>query len=210
MKLVCFSNNTAGGLLCDLLNNKYNLTEGYKTGGKEHSILKISDTAGIELNIDIPKWESQVALYINNPIWAGTHQHPSVIPDLSKFEKVIAVTTTSRASKLYRWLRYYYGWYKSSHPDFIEDNSIESIDKIRELAKNIFVPFVPHKLCTNIEFSDIVNGSFVKDNNLNIDYFNQWQRNNPWLYNFNSYHWAINRFDEAEFELINDLPFKYI
>ena len=42
--------------------------------------------------------------------------------------------------------------------------------------------FVPHNDCVNIEFSDIVDGTFVKNFNLNIDYFNSWKEHNNFLY----------------------------
>lgn len=209
MKLVCFSNNTAGGLVCDLLNNVQNLTENYNTNGHEHSVFKISDTPAIELTIDINKWNFQIKNYKNKNTWFGTHQHPSIIPNLIEFEKVLVITTTQRCSKLYRWLRYYYGWYKLAHPDWLENNTLESIDKIRELAKNMFISFTPHENCINIEFSTIVNGGFVNEYDLNLEYFKQWQNKNPWLYNFHSYSWAIDRFNEAEYEINNGIPFKY-
>ena len=39
-----------------------------------------------------------------------------------------------------------------------------------------------HSLCQNVEFEDIVNGNFVRDNNLNIEVFNYWKSINPFLY----------------------------
>jgi hypothetical protein len=40
----------------------------------------------------------------------------------------------------------------------------------------------PHPLCQNVEFEDIVNGNFVRDNNLNIEVFNYWKSINSFLY----------------------------
>lgn len=40
----------------------------------------------------------------------------------------------------------------------------------------------PHPLCQNVEFEDIVNGTFVRDNNLNIEVFNYWKSINSFLY----------------------------
>ena len=40
----------------------------------------------------------------------------------------------------------------------------------------------PHSLCQNVEFEDIVNGNFVRDNNLNIEVFNYWKSINSFLY----------------------------
>ena len=209
MKLVCFSNNTGGGLICDLLNNTHNLTENYNTNGRHHNAFKIGDTPSIELTINVDKWNNRIEKYNNQNAWLGTHQHPSVIPNLKEFEKVLVITTTHRHSKLYRWLRYYYGWYKLAHPDWSENNTLESIDKIRELAKNVFIPFAPYENCINIEFSKIVTGSFIKEYDLNLEYFKQWQDKNPWLYNVDRYCWAVNRFNEAEYEINNGVPFNY-
>ena len=39
-----------------------------------------------------------------------------------------------------------------------------------------------HPLCQNVEFEDIVNGNFVRDNNLNIEVFNYWKSINSFLY----------------------------
>lgn len=55
MNLVCFSNNTAGGLVCDLLNNKQSMSDGYKIRSKEHNTFKIDDTPSIQLTTDVKK-----------------------------------------------------------------------------------------------------------------------------------------------------------
>lgn len=141
--------------------------------------------------------------------WLGTHAHPSCIPDLSLFEKVIAITTMTRKSKIYRWLRYYHGFFKSINLEWQETDSLEQIDKIRELAKNVFEEFTPHSLCLNIEFEDIVEGKFVQDFGLNLEYFCQWQNRNKWLYNYQQYDWAMQRFNEAEYEVTTGEPFRY-
>jgi hypothetical protein len=55
-------------------------------------------------------------------------------------------------------------------------------DYLRSLqirANNIWRP---HPLCQNVEFEDIVNGNFVRDNNLNIEVFNYWKSINSFLY----------------------------
>ena len=66
MKLVCFSNNTGGGLVCDLLNNTHNLTENYNTNGRHHNAFKISDTPNIELTINVDKWNNRIEKYNNH------------------------------------------------------------------------------------------------------------------------------------------------
>jgi hypothetical protein len=210
MKLVCFSNNTAGGLVCDLLNRKTSDFFGYKTSNLEHSVFKIGDTSTIQTQIDLSIWQARIECYKNQPKWFGTHAHPSCIPDLSLFDDVISITTVTRKSKLYRWLRYYHGWFKNAHPDWYESQALEKIDKVRELAKNVFEAFLPHDNCKNIEFEDIVEGKFVKDFNLDVEYFSTWKNNNSWLYDFKDNDWTVQRFYEAECEIATSIPFKYI
>lgn len=210
MKLVCFANNTGGGLLCDLLNQTRSRFEGYKTSSSEHSMLKITDTPWIEKKFDQESWNQTVNYIVLKDKWFGTHYHPSIIPKLDQFESVIAITTETRQSKLYRWMRYYYGWFKSVHPEFVESDDIESIDKIRCLAKNVFMPFEAHPKCINYEFSKLVDASLIYDLQLDSEYFIQWQQRNPWLYDFNTFNWAVQRFNEAEYELSTNTSFKYI
>lgn len=207
MNLVCFSNNTAGGLVCDLLNDKLPIIDNYKTTNKEHNIFKLTDSPTVMNEII---WNNLVFRYKNSDLWYGTHCHPSCIK-LEDFESVICVTTLTEKSKIYRWLRYYHGWFKSECLDWREDSTLEKIDKIRELSKNVFVEFKPYPNCKNIEFEDIVNGKFVEDNNLNQEYFEQWKQNNPWLYEENiEKSWCVQRFFEAKWELETNQPFRYI
>lgn len=214
MKLVCFSNNTGGGLLCDLLNNKKSRFDQHKVINAEHKFFHISDTATVERNFNQKKWNDIFfKLSIDSSLkdtWAGTHYHPSIIPNLSDFSSVIAITTESRQSKLYRWLRYYYGWFHSANPNFVENNSLESIDKIRCLAKNIFEPFESDPQCDNYEFSSLVDGSLIEKLKLDKNVFAQWKTRNPWLYDITKYQWGVERFNEAEYELTSNESFKYI
>jgi hypothetical protein len=209
MKLVCFSNNTAGGLVCDLLNHQQSLFDGYKVDNAEHSLFKLGDTPTVQWHLNHTAWAQLVNKHKNQDKWMGTHAHPTAIPDLSVFQSVIAITTTTRLSKLYRWLRYYHGWFLSETPDWKETGELHQIDKIRELSKNVFEEFTPHPGCINVEFEDIVSGAFVEDNHLNRDHFSAWQSANPWLY-CTKKSWAECRFDEAEWELQNNSHYKYI
>lgn len=211
MNLVCFSNNTGGGILCDLLNNKTPSMDGYKCTGAEHSLLKITDSPTISRTVDEPSWNrrlTQLLSRTNQNRWIGTHYHPSAI-SLEPFETVIAITTESRESKLYRWLRYYNGWFKIAESNWQETSNLDQIDKVRCLAKNVFETFESHPQCTNVEFADIVSGEFIYKNNLNKEHFAVWQQHNPWLYSdINT--WAVDRFNEAEYEIINQTSFKYL
>ena len=209
MNLVCFSNNTAGGLVCDLFTGDAVKMDGYKTTGIDHSLFKVLDSPTVQRKMHPVAWEHKVKEFSNSDRWMGTHYHPSIIPNLGNFDKVIAITTTTRTSKLYRWLRYYHGWFKNHNLTWEENDNLLNIDKIRELAKNVFDTFEPHPACENVEFEDIVNGNFIVKNNLNIDHFIIWKTANPWLYSTEET-WAVKRFNEAEWELENKKPYKYI
>ena len=208
MNLVCFSNNTAGGLVCDLLNNSTSEFDGYKTTGSAHNAFKISDTSTVQWSVDVEQWRKLVERFKNSDMWMGTHLHPSGIPDIKVFDKVLAITTETRESKLYRWLRYYHGWWCKANPQWQESDNLSAKDQIRELAKNVFVEFTAYPGCWNVEFSDIVNGRFIKENSLNQHYFYNWKSSNSFL-NYTSDSWAYLRFYEAEWELINGSPYHY-
>lgn len=208
MKLICFSNNTAGGLLCDLLNNRTSDMTGYRTEGPHHSAFKVGDAPGVQWSVDTEIWNSRIIQNQNFDCWLGTHAHPSAIPDIQVFDKVIAITTMSRSSKLYRWLRYYHGWWKSHNPQWRETNDLVDIDQMREMAKNVFVEFTPHPNCWNIEFCDIVDGIFVEQQGLNLEYFHKWKSSNQFL-NYDTKEWAYLRFCEAEWEILHKKPYKY-
>lgn len=102
----------------------------------------------------------------------------------------------------------YHGWVASTTPGWVEHDSLAAIDRIRCLAKNMFIEFAPHSACTNLEFSDIVSGKFVADRGLSVVNFNKWKDANPWLYLTEST-WATKRFDEAEWELQNNSSYQY-
>ena len=209
MNLICFSNNTAGGLLCDLLNGNRVQLEDYKTIGHAHSLMKIGDSPDIQTSIDHNEWNKRIGLYKNYTFWAGTHCHPIGIPDLSVFDQIICITTEHRQSKLLRWLRYFQGWYKHTHPDFQENDSLETIDKIRELCKNVMISYNAHPTCINVEFYKIVNGDFVRELGLNEKEFKKWQDKNHFLYTHSVNDWAVKRFNEAEYEVVNQTSFRY-
>jgi len=210
MKLVCFSNNTGGGLICDLLNHKHTWSDSYKISNIEHNVFKQTDTPTISTKIsDLDMWNKVSKKYKNSNQWYGTHVHPSAIPNLNDFEEVLIITTTSRNSKLYRWLRYYYGWFYSVEPNWIEDDNLEHTDKIREMAKNVFVEFSGWKDYPCVEFSDIVSGKFVNERNLNVERFNDWKSKNQFLFNSSINKWGTLRFNEAEYEIITGLAYKY-
>jgi hypothetical protein len=79
-------------------------------------------------------------------------------------------------SKYYKFLRSYYIYF--------EKLSDLTIDELVSMVLND--EFSSHNDCLNVEFSDIVDGSFVKEYNLNLDYFNIWKEKNMFLYDEDS------------------------
>lgn len=213
MKLVCYSNNTAGGLVCNLLNGTYieETCHGpYDVASPYAHTFCVGDTSSIQTSIDIPLWNQLIATNKDTNQWYGTHLHPSAIPDISVFDEVLVITTNSRLSKLYRWLRYYYGLFPRLWPGWTESDDLDKIDKIRCLSYNVFDPFISHINCKNIEFEDIVSGKFVIDYQLSWDYFLIWKLRNPWLYPIEYKSWAVSRFNEAEYEILTGESYKYL
>lgn len=209
MNLVCFPNNTGGGLLCSLLNKQPVNMIGYSTHNLEHSVFKIGDVAGIQMTIDTVEWNQRVERYRDQDVWFGTHCHPRGIPDRSAFDQVIQITTESRLSRLYRWLRCYHGYFLKRYPDFVESNNSDDIDRVREFAKLLYEPSTPWANCRTVEFEDIVQGKFVFDNNLDVEQFRRWQQNNWFLYNSSQNLWCGRRFNEAEYECETNTPWQY-
>jgi len=122
---------------------------------------------------------------------------------------VIVITTGSRESKLCRWLRYYHGWFKSVTPNWVETTELSKIDKIRVLTYNCIEKLEPHPECINTEFSDLVSGKFVVDNNLNYELYEYWKSRNAYLYPIDHESWAVQRFVEAEYEILHNPPYNY-
>ena len=186
MNLVCFSNFTAGGLVCDLLNNTVNQFEGITLKNNlAHHLLKIGDNGKVYRIFNSEVWDKELELFekrkhkyseeaidkdLSN-FYVGTHCHPSCIPDnyFIKFGKVISITTERIESKLFRYLRMCYGLrHKNNLPNYN--------------AKLVIESFEPDSRCINIEFNDIVNGNFVKEYNLNLNHFEEWKKSNNFLY----------------------------
>ena len=179
MNLVCFPSFTGGGLVCGLLNERFTPIDGMTVNSKEHNIFKTGDNWKSPYKEYLKElWDYNVKIYGRTRYWFGTHCHPSVIECLASFDKKIAITTTTTTSKYYRFLRSYYIYFQNNtDPEFNMDGLVSNI---------LNDEFEPHNDCTNIEFSDIVDGTFVKEYNLNLDYFNIWKEKNIFLYNENS------------------------
>jgi hypothetical protein len=205
MKLVCFANQTGGGLMCDLLNkeessryNKYHITSA------THGMFKTGDTGGVHRIFDEAAWlksldklneklsKNQIP---SDAMYFGTHCHPSCIPEkyLSMFDEIIAITTETTNSKLLRFVRIYNGIIKilggswDGPPDgyTIQDDSFYFTEKVDEIKARCYLSldeFESNSNCTNIEFEDIINGKFVNDNQLNNNIFNTWKEKNSFMY----------------------------
>jgi hypothetical protein len=175
MKLVCFPNQTAGSLVCDLLNNKTsNLIKG-RVQSAEHNVLKIGDNGIlVQKKFDKEKYFNKFNYYnslsSSKGVYYGTHIHPNYIPNLNEFEEVVCITDNSLESKWYRTLRLY-------EMEFKPDTTF-----IKQLKDT----FVDHKDCINIEFRDIVSGKFVIDKNLNVEHFDNWRQQNSYLYEYSN------------------------
>lgn len=210
MNLICFPHYTCGGLLCDILNQT--LSPIGKHGGINsiaHSIGKIGDNNGIFDNYDPTKFNLAVRkLEKNNQNfnWIGTHCWPGHV-DLSKFDKVLLVTTTTFRSKLYRWTRAYHHYYSKSKPWLVESGQAR-IDKERETAKNYLSSFLPMfgDNIVNIEFSEVVESTLEFQNIVKsyqyVDHINRWKTINKFLYDNDIWNSTpFKRLHEAEIEI---------
>jgi hypothetical protein len=118
--------------------------------------------------------------------WVGTHCWPGSMIQ-QDFNQIIAITTTTHRSKCYRWLRAYHHYFAKKWEPF-NFTAEETVDKIRETAKNYLVPFeavfAPNVI--NIEFADIVEktSEFLKiapEKNVK-KHLARWQQLNHFLY----------------------------
>lgn len=183
MKLICFPNYSAGGLLCDLLNNTVSEIVGMTmVGNMPHNIFKSYDNGRVCRTFDESFWLAEIegirsgkgtARYkfqiFDQNLWFGTHCHPSCIPDyiFAQFDSVMAITTERRSSKFFRYLRTCHA-FPTQNP--------------KHLAINTQEAFESNIKCVNIEFEDIVNGKVVDDYKLNDTHFNNWKNANKFLY----------------------------
>jgi len=204
VNLICFPHYTCGGLLCDILNKTFSeVTTSAGINSIAHSLGKIGDADSVFVDYDPSLLTDK--LNLNDSKWVGTHCWPDKL-DLSLFNQVIVVTTTTSRSKLYRYTRAYYHYYIKSTP-WCEVSGQARIDKERETAKNYLIPYLPinGKNVINIEFSEIVETSpeFLKlTQELEVDkHMDRWKSINSFLYDSNI--WDSNpflRFYEAEYE----------
>lgn len=209
MNLICFPHYTCGGLLNDIFEQKFsNVANNGGISSILHSIGKIGDSDSVFDNYDANEFLStlnKLEKNVKKDEWVGTHCWPGLI-DTTSINQIVAVTTTTYRSKLYRWIRAYYHYYLKSYP-WTEVTGQDRIDKERETAKNYLKPFLPTdgKNIINIEFSEIVETGpeFLKlTQGLEINsHMDRWKSINYFLYNTNIWNsTAFRRFYEAELE----------
>ena len=212
MNLVCFPHYTAGGLLCDVLNSVVSKID--YTGGFDnvyHNAGKIGDSDQIFDSYDpVELYEKIDSVMLYKDRWIGTHCWPGIL-DLSRFDKVINLTTATYRSRVYRWARACKLYFAVNGLDKLSD--LDKIDKMRLLAKNYIKPFSPvtSDNVINIEFSSIVDFDYsafkiIKDNGQ----YPVWKSQNSFLYNVDFWQSDIaKRFHEAEYETVLNQEYEY-
>jgi hypothetical protein len=208
MNLICFPHYTCGGLLSDILNVTWsNIAPNGGIGSINHSIGKIGDSNDIfdvyDSNLLYKKIESYT---LKETDWIATHCHPGLL-DFSKFDQIIAVSTSTFKSKIYRWARAYHHYYDKS-TSWKSVNGLDRIDKERETAKNYLKSFSPAVAdnIVNIEFSEVVeNTKMFKKLTGNLEtktHLDRWHTVNSFLYDPEFwYSTPVKRFHEAELEI---------
>jgi hypothetical protein len=214
MKLLCFPHYTAGGVLCDILENKFSPVQ--ENGGIRsfsHSYGKIGDSESIFTDFDTKKFESFLSTVKHQKVVIGTHCWPGPM-DLSICDQVILITTETTRSKIYRWLRAWHLYF--SKQDHIRHlTGIELIDKQRETAKNYLQAFSSIPQYCNLEFADLVETTAEFYDLLDgIDvrqHMDRWKSLNSFLYDSNMWNNSlVKRYHEAEFELAHGKYYKYV
>jgi hypothetical protein len=208
MNLICFPHYTCGGLLGDILNDTFSQLSGNGGIANVYSdMAKIGDTNTVFTDYDPAAFQKKLQdIQVAAHTWIGTHIWPGKL-DLTQFNSVLMITTTTAKSKLYRWARAYYLYYTDSKL-WSELQGQDRLDKERETAKNYLIPFQPIQApnVTNIEFAEIVECrpeflQLVKDKNTHA-HLDRWRKLNSFLYESDI--WAsapFQRFYEAELEV---------
>jgi len=182
-----------GGIIITILNNTQIVWNSRLQGSvtsEEHNKLKYLE------NFDKRIKECK------SGVWYQTHDES--IP-LEYFGKKLVVTTEDIRSRYIIFLR----CHKFLNPAWVENDTLEMIDKIRELAKEYAIPRITNALpgCESIELIDL-----IKENHNLFDTSNEqwktWKEANRYLYEPNE--WLQKRFDEAVWEIENQRPYEYL
>lgn len=182
-KLICFPHYTCGGLLSDILNCTFSdMGPRGAISSIRHSLGKIGDSNTVLTDFDVSTVMQQLHSLPDKTAWVGTHCWPGQLP-LAEFQQIVAVTTATERSQVYRWARAFHHMFRDEWGNI---SGMELIDKMRECAKNYLVPFAPvqHPRVYNIEFADIVDHTteFINLVGTNVDQHTQrWHAHNAFL-----------------------------
>jgi len=214
-RLICFPHYTCGGLLCDIFNQ---VTSPLDPRGlvlsDHHEAGKIGDSDQIYDVYDPEALYDRLRPYPDD-VWLGTHCWPGLL-DADRFSSIIAITTHTQRSRVYRWARAFHHYFQH-RPDWIELDHMARVDKSRETAKNYHVPFAPVKHrsnIVNIEFSDVVDITprflqLVQDLDWQAD-LDRWRAANNFLYSLDFWHSdPVQYYHHADYELGHGTAFVY-
>lgn len=213
MKLLCFPHYTAGGLICDILENKFSPIGSH--GGilsTTHLLGKIGDSDSIFVEFDPAEFNLMLSAYQDTNTLIGTHCWPGNVTIPGNINIMLITTETSK-SRIYRWLRAWHLYF--SKLDNTKDLSgLDLIDKQRELAKNYVAPFRAIHGATSLEFADIVETTAefynaVKDS-ATEQHMTRWKQINHFLYDCDLWNnELVQRYYEAEFEIAHGRFYQY-
>jgi hypothetical protein len=119
-----------------------------------HNVGKIGDSQDVFVDYNVDEFMNRVKPWMESSRWIGTHCWPGPLP-LDQFEFVINVTTTTYASKIYRWYRAYQLFFS---PMWQHLSGEELVDQIIVKAKFYLRPAEPIVApnVLNLEFADVV------------------------------------------------------
>jgi hypothetical protein len=174
-----------------------------------HNAGKIGDSLDVFTDYNVDEFLSRVDPWLESNRWIGTHCWPGPLP-LERFETVINITTTTYASKIYRWYRAYVLYHQ---PMWAHLTGTDLVDKIVTVAKSYVIPALPVAAPNvfNLEFADLVHQTEEFDQVLDrgrvprngaAQHMQRWMQQNEFLYNtdiWNSV--AAQSFFHAEFEI---------
>jgi len=173
-----------------------------------HNVGKIGDSVDIFTDYNVDEFMNRVQPWMESSRWIGTHCWPGPLP-LDQFEFVINITTTTYASKIYRWYRAYELLFS---PAWQHLSGEELVDQIKQKAKfylKAAEPVIASNVL-NLEFADVVHQTEelaqaldrgrVARNSSN-PHLTRWAEQNKFLYQNDIWNsTAVKSFFHAEFE----------